>query len=241
MHTGLSKQLSRFQARSAFTGVGFTTSEAEKIVRHPLRRKIIMLLMLLGNAGIVSVIASFMLTFLNTDEGNLPIIYRLLVLTISIMILWYFSYSSWVDRWLSRIISRLLKRYTSLNISDYDSLLHLSNEFEISEMLVEQSDWMANKTLAELTLKAEGINVLGVTRKDSTFIGIPTGKTRVEPGDLLVLYGRKGVLKNLDERKSGIHGNIEHKKLVKENEVIEAEQEKLDQNRKKKENKSEKI
>jgi hypothetical protein len=36
VHTGLSKQSAKFQARSAFTGVGFTTSEAEHIVNHPV-------------------------------------------------------------------------------------------------------------------------------------------------------------------------------------------------------------
>lgn len=30
--TGLSSDIARFQARSAFTGVGFTTKEAEKVV-----------------------------------------------------------------------------------------------------------------------------------------------------------------------------------------------------------------
>lgn len=33
--TGLPRELARFQARSAFTGVGFTTSETEKVVNHP--------------------------------------------------------------------------------------------------------------------------------------------------------------------------------------------------------------
>lgn len=36
--TGLSWEAARFQARSAFTGTGFTTSEAESIVSHPVRR-----------------------------------------------------------------------------------------------------------------------------------------------------------------------------------------------------------
>ena len=35
--TELSSEAARFQARSAFTGVGFTTSEAEGIVSHPVR------------------------------------------------------------------------------------------------------------------------------------------------------------------------------------------------------------
>ena len=38
VYTGLSHQAARFQARSAFTGVGFTTSEAEHLVNHPVRR-----------------------------------------------------------------------------------------------------------------------------------------------------------------------------------------------------------
>ena len=41
-YTGLSREAARFQARSAFTGTGFTTSEAERVVDHPVRRRIIM-------------------------------------------------------------------------------------------------------------------------------------------------------------------------------------------------------
>ena len=46
--TGLSRDLAKFQARSAFTGVGFTTNEAEKVVAHPVRRRILMLLAAVG-------------------------------------------------------------------------------------------------------------------------------------------------------------------------------------------------
>jgi hypothetical protein len=37
--TGLSQEAARFQARSAFTGTGFTTKEAEDVVNHPVRRR----------------------------------------------------------------------------------------------------------------------------------------------------------------------------------------------------------
>lgn len=47
-HTGLSRESAKFQARSAFTGVGFTTNESEKVVNHPIRRRILLLRMLLG-------------------------------------------------------------------------------------------------------------------------------------------------------------------------------------------------
>ena len=55
--TGLPRGKARFQALSAFTGTGFTTRESEMIVNHHQRRKVVALLMVLGNIGIVSLIA----------------------------------------------------------------------------------------------------------------------------------------------------------------------------------------
>ena len=59
--TGLEKNKALFQALSAFTGTGFTTRESEMIVGHPQRRRVVTILMVLGTAGIVSVIATFVL------------------------------------------------------------------------------------------------------------------------------------------------------------------------------------
>ncbi len=41
MMTGLSWDAASFQSYSAFFGVGFTTREAELVVNHPIRRRII--------------------------------------------------------------------------------------------------------------------------------------------------------------------------------------------------------
>jgi hypothetical protein len=40
--TGLSAEVTHFQARSALTGVGFSTAESELIVNHPVRRRIVL-------------------------------------------------------------------------------------------------------------------------------------------------------------------------------------------------------
>src|SRR5204863_2675004 len=61
--TGMSRESARFQARSALSGVGFTTSEAEAVVSHPVRRRIIQILMVLGSAGIVGGAASLIISF----------------------------------------------------------------------------------------------------------------------------------------------------------------------------------
>ncbi|PWE00749.1 hypothetical protein [Marinilabilia rubra] len=80
IHTGLSKEVAQFQARSAFTGVGFTTGEAENIVNHPVRRKIVMSLMLIGNVGIISAMASLILTFVNNNLESQENILRLAII-----------------------------------------------------------------------------------------------------------------------------------------------------------------
>ena len=45
MMTGLDRRKAFFQALSAFTGTGFTTREAERVVNHPTRRTIVSWLM----------------------------------------------------------------------------------------------------------------------------------------------------------------------------------------------------
>lgn len=68
--TGMSRETARFQARSAFSGTGFTTKEAEDVLNHPVRRKVIAGLMLLGNAGIVAAASSTILGFRGGTSGR---------------------------------------------------------------------------------------------------------------------------------------------------------------------------
>ena len=71
MMTGMSWDAASFQAYSAFFGVGFTTKEAEMVVDHPIRRRIIKQLILFGNIGLTSAFATLVLpTF--TLVGAMP-------------------------------------------------------------------------------------------------------------------------------------------------------------------------
>lgn len=73
MMTGMDGKKARFQALSAFSGTGFTTREAELIVNHPTRRRIISWLMIAGNAGIVVVIVTVTSSFVTSEGYQLPI------------------------------------------------------------------------------------------------------------------------------------------------------------------------
>ncbi len=233
IHTGLSREFARFQARSAFTGVGFTTTEAEDIVNHPVRRRIVMVLMLLGNAGIVSVIASVLLTFLKPEKAAMSVPVRILTITGGLAVLWLLVMSSWVDKWLSRLISKALNKWTDLEIRDYANLLHLSGEYQVTEMEVQPQDWLADKTLGELSLRQEGIMVIGIQRSNGGYVGVPDGTTKIEEGDLLILYGREWNLAELDERIGGAIGDDAHHHAVREQKDIEQKQHEEDEQRRK--------
>jgi hypothetical protein len=207
--TGLSRETARFQARSALTGSGFTTSESEKIVRHPLRRRIVMALMLVGSAGVVSVIGSLMLSFIGS-EGAADAGSRVLTLLLGLAGLFWLSTSRWFDRGLQGFIRWLLRRYTDLDVRDYASLLHVHGEYSVSELHVDAGDWLAGRTLQELALTEEGVLVLGIERSDGSYEGAPHGPTLVHAGDIVVLYGPAERLEDLDRRPAGQLGERAH-------------------------------
>lgn len=230
-HTGMSRESARFQARSSFTGVGFTTREAEQVVDHPVRRRIAMLLMLLGNAGIVSVMASLVLTLVQDPEVGLPTEIRFALLVLGIGALWLLARSRWVDRWLSGLIDWALDRWTDLEVSDYVALLRLSGAYQVRELQVGADDWIADRTLAQLELRREGVQVLGIVRDDGSYVGVPRGDTAVESGDTLILYGRAESLNELDRRVRGGAGDREHEEAVARQERVDSEERARDRQR----------
>ncbi len=214
-YTGMSRESAKFQARSAFTGVGFTTDESEKVVNHPIRRRILLLLMLLGNAGVITAVSSLIISFVNVKESS-SLLWNVVLLVTGIIALWSLANSKWVDRHLSNLISKFLKRYTRLNVQDYANLLHLAGEYQITELHVSHSDWIAGKPLTELKLREEGVVVLGITRETGDYVGVPDGETEIRAGDILITYGRARNVAEIDERRGGAVGNREHRQKVAE-------------------------
>ena len=218
--TGLSQQLARFQARSAFTGTGFTTSETEKVVQHPVRRRIIMLLMLLGNAGFIGAMSSLIVGFTSVQDRQTAWL-RMGALAAGLTIVWLIARSKWVDRRLSRIIAWALKRYTNLEVRDYAGLLHLGNDYAVVELQVQPGDWIAGRSLAELRLNLEGVLVLGIERADGSYVGAPRGESRPAANDIVLLYGPRDVLQKLDKRRAGMAGLREHIHAVEKQQQLE--------------------
>jgi len=215
MLTGLSREAARFQAHSAFTGVGFTTTESESVVNHPVRRHLVMGLMMLGNIGIATVIATLTATLLSErtrEQSDLS----LLLLASGVLVLWVLAKSSWVERQLNRPIAFALRQFTQLDVRDYVSLLKLSSGFAVYEVLVETNDWLAGKTLVELGLAREGVLVLGIRRHNGRYIGAPSGDSHVRAEDTLVIYSPLERMEELDSRPAGATGDEAHRVAAKQ-------------------------
>ncbi len=225
MFTGMSREAAKFQARSAFTGVGYTTHEAERTVNHPVRRRIIMLLMLLGNIGVATVAATIMVSFLSASGATLR--YRtgiLAILALGLFLLWVIFNSRWIERHMNRVIARVLKTFTDLDVRDYVSLLELSSGYAVSEMLVESNDWLADKTLTEVRLSDEGILILGIRTCEGDFHGTPRGGDVLRVSDTLILYGNLEDIEKLDRRRAGRSGDRAHREAVEEQDEYEEAQ-----------------
>jgi K+/H+ antiporter YhaU regulatory subunit KhtT len=183
--------------------------------------------MLLGNAGIVTAMSGLILTFVK-PQTSASFALRIVLLVSGLVLLWAVASSHWIDRRLSKFISKALKKYTRLEVQDYAKLLHLAGEYQVTEMQIQKEDWLNDRTLGELNLRDEGIIVLGVSRSDGNYLGAPDGLTRLTVGDTLIMYGRGSVLENLDQRHKGHMGDLQHQKVVAEQKGIVHEEKKVE-------------
>ncbi len=190
--TGLSAEVASFQAHSAFSGVGFTTQESEAIVTHPLRRRIIRILILFGSAGVTTSVATLVLTFVG--ETGKVLLMRMAMLLLGVLILFLLARSRHIYVLMRKIISKALQKWTSLRIFDYEQLLGLSEGYSISRIVVHSDSWLVEKRLSELRLDRNSVLILAIYRKvnkKEIFIGAPAGDTVIKSKDVLICYSRQ--------------------------------------------------
>jgi Trk K+ transport system NAD-binding subunit len=178
-----------------------------------------MLLMIMGNAGIVTVMASLILGFVDT-AGSREAFEKIGFLVIGLLVLLWMARSKWVERRLNRLIRKALERWTDLDVRDYASLFKLKDGYSVSELGIRAGEWLADRSLSDLALTAEGVLVLGVRRADGTYEGAPRGDSVVSGGDYIIAYGRSDRLKELDRRARGAQGDEQHAAAVREHALL---------------------
>ncbi len=193
--TGLDASTAQFQALSAFTGTGFTTREAELVVRHPQRRRILMALMVAGNAGIVTVIAGMVQT-MQVPRPPLVTVLQFAAVVIGLYLLYRIVLLPRISKWFHEVIRRRLMSYAHIEPARFEELLEQQEGWGIFRVHVTASMPCAGKTLAEARLRDFGVTVIAIQR-EGRFIPSPGGHDIILEGDDIIVYGRLDAIEKL--------------------------------------------
>ncbi len=192
--TGMDPPKARFQSLSAFTNTGFTTREAEEITNLPIRRRIITVLIVLGYAETVGVIATFATSLL---QRNLT--YSLVRIMIIFAALYgVYRLAAWrgITRPLTNAFRRFLVKRYGIHAPSLEQMLRIGEGFGVIRAIVPPDSRLAGRPLAELALKTHQIQILAIIRNDET-ITIPSGYDELLAGDTIVCFGKIQAVKRL--------------------------------------------
>ncbi len=192
--TGMERSRARFQALSAFSGTGFTTREAELVVNHPRRRKIVTYLMILGNAGIVSVIATFVLSL--RESGFFRPSLNLAIIAISLFILYRIASHQKFAIKLTNKIRQTLRERLHFEKVHVEEILQQAEGYGIATALIGKDSKLAGRTLSESGFREKDLLVLSIER-DEGIIPVPKDQAKIGVGDRLICYGKMENLKDL--------------------------------------------
>lgn len=198
--TGLDIDKARFQALSALTGTGFTTREAEALMHHPLRRKVVMTLMIIGNAGLVSIL----ITIVSTSRKGLSFVQLSIALLLLALLIRVIT-DRWVIRALDKRIEKTLeKRQLLIRKKTVEEVLRLGTSYGIAEVWIKDDSDLLGLTLGQAELTERNILVLAIER-EGQFIHMPRSYDRIEEGDTLLVYGDLESLRQLSKRSNAIN------------------------------------
>jgi len=185
--TGLEEKKAFFQALSAFTGTGFTTKDSELILQDDIRRRIIMFLMILGNAGLVTVITTLLLSF--NKGGFAPNLLNFAVILLAILFLIKISSNKVLTRKLTKKIQEKLVKRSSFTKRPVEEVLRIAKGYGIAEVTLTEECGDIGKTLIDSSFRQKDILILAIERGPSV---IPTPKATDELviGDIVICYGK---------------------------------------------------
>lgn len=183
--TGMEREKARFQALSAFTNTGFTTREAEEITHFQLRRKIVTVLIVLGYAGSVTVIASFATSLLQRELRSLA---EIAAIFAALFVLYKIAAWRGLTRRLTNWFRRVLIRRYGPELSSLEEMLRVGEGFGVARASVRAGSPLIGIPLSALDLKSRKVQILSIIRGNDT-ITIPQGNDALAAGDVLVCYG----------------------------------------------------
>lgn len=185
--TGLERAIARFQALSALTGAGFTTSQSELIVEHQARRKIISYLILLGNTGIMAFI---LLVILYTRVGISAVSNFTVGAIIVFLIIIYGSLRLGVINSLTdKLVGAVEKK--NLKTSAFEIIvLKQAEEQVLAYIIIGQQPNSADLTIEDIRSEYKNVNILALER-DNQVLRDFNDDEKLMINDQLLCYFKK--------------------------------------------------
>jgi hypothetical protein len=190
--TGMPREIATFQARSAFSGAGFTTTEAENVVNHPVRRRIIATTMFVGNLGTPTLVVTVLVGFLapgpgSTTERTLVTLAGLLCIGMLIL-----------NRPIQHLLERFGQRVANSRLlpeleHGYEELVALGDDFVVGAIRLAGEPGATYRSLRGLDAALPGLQVLGV-RQGNRYVGMSPADLELHAGDELIVHGRRRVV-----------------------------------------------
>lgn len=187
--TGLDEASARFQSLSAFTGTGFTTREAETVVNYPIRRRIISVLMIIGNMGFITVFATLVVSLVNTEGEVLAIVTQIGWLLGGMALLWILMLNKTADRLLCALIGKILESTTFLGRRSFHRLLQVGDGYSICEHEVSPKFLRDDGTLNEEVVNSLHLTALAVRKPDGNQAIAGQAPIVVSAHDTVVFFG----------------------------------------------------
>ena len=208
--TGLEWSLAKFQSLSCFTGTGFTTQESELITGNRQRRRIASILMVLGNAGFVVMIATFANSFRSEQFFQRRLLGWLLpfsvpadvmpwinmaVIILTLLVVYKVLTHPRLSRKLTNFLRKKVIRRELFTAASFEELLLATGGYGVSKIEIGAGSPVLDKTLAESQLRQHDVTVLAITRQART-IPNPSADRKILLGDQLICFGKLQNIRN---------------------------------------------
>lgn len=205
--TGLEWSMAKFQALSCFTSTGFTTKESELITANYQRRRIATVIIVLGHAGLVTMVATFANTIRPNVEGwSLPFLpgsiapklqplISLAIVIASVYIIYKaLTNAQLVQKLTNTLRKRIIKKELVKPVS-FEELTVATGGYGVSRIDVCDDCPMLDKTLSNSDLRKHDITVLVIESQGKTTPN-PPADTKILLGDKLVCFGKLENIRN---------------------------------------------
>ena len=184
--TGMERSQARFQALSAITGTGFTTSEAEAVVNHPQRRKIASRLIVVGTTGLMGTIVALILFIRVGLRAPSPIIIiGIVIILVTIALLVKLGA---INKLTGAIVGRLRRPKLTADLTT-EAIIHQTGQYGIARISVGQREPESSFTIQDTGLAERGLTILAIERSGTT-MPFPEKGAGLHTGDYLLCYGK---------------------------------------------------